>query len=315
MSEAVSNNLAQNDQEQTAQSVKKGPQVRRRLDHLTDLSDGHDQWDMIPRRLSRAYIDGKFPESKFRLLLCMMSHSGGFHIRREYLENRFSPKTVIKYLKELEVEGYIKPERVPCPTGGTMCIYNVRSLKDWDLYNKNDDTSPGKSSLGKDSLRKGHKDPNGEKKSKVTKPSGGAPSEPTKPKGNPPPLESANASADEIDEKAANQPPEKGTRVGKRKASRAQFKAPEKQRGKQSPSDYIDAIASKIKGSKRKPDGSIWVPKIEIANQAARKFITAHGHDAMEEVCRFIIEFGRIAICDDMFDDVLPYLIASKKFS
>jgi hypothetical protein len=112
---------------------------RRRLDHLTDLSDGFDQWDMIPRRLSRAYIDGKFPESKFRLLLCMMSHSGGFHIKRAYLEKRFSPNTLSKYGKELVLEGYVRTESLPCSRGGKISLYHVQPLSLWRLYAQVDD--------------------------------------------------------------------------------------------------------------------------------------------------------------------------------
>jgi len=114
---------------------------RRKLEHLTDLADGFDQWDMIPRRLSRAYIDGKFPESKFRLLLCMMSHSGGFHIKRAYLEKRFSDKTLAKYCKELALEGYIRLESLPAVRGGVMNLYHVQPLSCWAIYAQFDDPS------------------------------------------------------------------------------------------------------------------------------------------------------------------------------
>lgn len=146
------------------QQVKIEP--RRRLDHLTDLSDGFDQWDMIPRKLSRAYIDGKFPESKFRLLLCMMSHSGGFHIKRAYLEKRFSDKTLTKYCKELVIEGYIRVESLPATTGGLMNLYHVQPLSCWKLYAQIDDPIPNDEcqtadpSLSGASLSGDHKDPN-----------------------------------------------------------------------------------------------------------------------------------------------------------
>ena len=107
---------------------------RRRLDHLTDLSDGFDQWDMIPRKLTRAFIDKKFDDRKFRLLLCMMSHSGGFHVKRKYLEERFKDDVLKRFLNELVIEGYIRLESVPAQRGGYMNLYHVRPLTDWELY-------------------------------------------------------------------------------------------------------------------------------------------------------------------------------------
>jgi len=122
-----------------AQSKQAKNHPRRRLDHLTDLSDGFDQWDMIPRKLTRAYIDGKFPESKFRLLLCMMSHSGGFHVKRSYLEERFSPNTLSKYVSELTKEGYISLESILNTAGRSINLYHVRPLSDWKVYCQNVD--------------------------------------------------------------------------------------------------------------------------------------------------------------------------------
>ena len=107
---------------------------RRRLDQLTDLSDGFDQWDMIPRKLTRAFIDKKFDDRKFRLLLCMMSHSGGFHVKRKYLEERFKDDVLKRFLSELQLEGYIRCESVPTQRGGYMNLYHVRPLSDWELY-------------------------------------------------------------------------------------------------------------------------------------------------------------------------------------
>ena len=131
MTHATDSNLADSKQ------AKNHP--RRRLDHLTDLSDGFDQWDMIPRKLTRAYIDGKFPESKFRLLLCMMSHSGGFHVKRSYLEERFSPNTLSKYVSELTKEGYISLESILNTAGRSINLYHVRPLSDWKVYGQNVD--------------------------------------------------------------------------------------------------------------------------------------------------------------------------------
>ena len=125
-----------------AQVNSSSPSIRnpkRKLDHLADLADGYDQWDMIPRRLSRAYLDGKFPEAKFRLLLCMMSHSGGFHVKRNYLEERFSPNTLAKYLSELKLGGYIDVEQLRNNAGRLINVYHVRALSDWALYRQNVD--------------------------------------------------------------------------------------------------------------------------------------------------------------------------------
>ena len=161
---------ADQSQAQSEKSYTKNP--RRRLEHMADLADGGDQFDMVPRRLSRAYIDGEFPESKFRLLLCMMSHSANWHIRREYLEKRFSNKTLTKYLTELEVEGYIQAEVLPGKHGGVIKLYHVRSIDYWELYRQPADPSlsldrqnadPSPSTGCAPDLGKGYKDTNANK--------------------------------------------------------------------------------------------------------------------------------------------------------
>ena len=121
----------------SSMQAKKSP--RRRLEHLADLADGFDQWDMINRRLSRAFIDGKFPAAKFRLLLCFMSHGEGFHVKRAYLEKRFSDATIKKYCAELELEGCIRIETLPSERGGVVNLYHVQSLRLWKLYDQIDD--------------------------------------------------------------------------------------------------------------------------------------------------------------------------------
>lgn len=121
----------------SSKQEKKSP--RRRLDHLADLADGFDQWDMIPRRLTRAFIDNKFPVAKFRLLLCMMSHGEGFHVKRSYLEKRFGDDTIKKYSAELELEGCIRIEALPSARGGVVNLYHVQPLRLWKLYDQIDD--------------------------------------------------------------------------------------------------------------------------------------------------------------------------------
>lgn len=113
---------------------------RRKLDHMGDLADGGLPFDMIPRKLSRAFIEGDFPVAKFRLLLCMMSHAGGFHVKRAYLEKRFDSKTLQKYVKELIDEGYIEVETVSREGGGVVKLYHVRSVQYWAIYSQSDDT-------------------------------------------------------------------------------------------------------------------------------------------------------------------------------
>ena len=112
---------------------------KRRLDHLQDIADGKDQFDMVPRKLSRAYIEGRFPEAKYRLLLCFMSHSKSFHVKRSYLESHFSTHTLSRYIPELENEGYIQAESIQLCNGGKAKFYHVRGLEHWDLYRQNVD--------------------------------------------------------------------------------------------------------------------------------------------------------------------------------
>jgi hypothetical protein len=98
-----------------------------------------ENFDQIPERLSRAFIDGDFPVAKFRLLLCMMTNDENFHISRAYLKKRFDNSTLCKYIEELIDEGYIEVEAVSRPTGGTMKIYHVRSTRYWALYRQSGD--------------------------------------------------------------------------------------------------------------------------------------------------------------------------------
>lgn len=78
--------------------------------------------------------------------------------------------------------------------------------------------------------------------------------------------------------------------------------------GEHKPSDYVDMIKHKINGARIKDGVAVWVPRIEVANEAARVFIFTHGHHLMMKVCKFVIERGRITVSDTMFEDVLPYM-------
>jgi len=267
-------------QAQSEKSSSKKP--RRRLDHMRDLADGFDRFDMVPRKLSRAYIDGKFPESKFRLLLCMLSHSDGFHVKRAYLEERFGHSTLVKYLKELQVEGYIEVESVPMPTGGTMKLYHVRSAEDWDLYRQPADPPVNGGPVNGGPANRGLKDPKVKKESK---------NQNNNDDGIPPSSEMTDEKSDEIPSSHVR---DKVVIVSK----------PENLR----PSDYVNMIADKIKSAQKRPGKPTWIPKIELANQEAAKFIAVHGHEKMQEVCEFILHNGRISIAESMFFAVLPYL-------
>lgn len=78
--------------------------------------------------------------------------------------------------------------------------------------------------------------------------------------------------------------------------------------GEHKPSDYVDMIKHKIAGARIKDGVAVWVPRIEVANEAARVFIFTHGHHLMMKVCKFVIERGRLTVSESMFEDVLPYL-------
>jgi len=129
-----SSNLASNNQAQKA--------PRRRLEHLADLQEGADKFDMVPRCLSRAYFDKKIPEPKYKLLRMMMSHGEYFRVKRTYLEERVSKASLAKYLPQLVSEGYLECESIASTRGGYENTYHVRSLYDWPLYRQSVDRSP-----------------------------------------------------------------------------------------------------------------------------------------------------------------------------
>lgn len=74
------------------------------------------------------------------------------------------------------------------------------------------------------------------------------------------------------------------------------------------PSDYVDMIAEKIRGVRIKDGEVVWVPLIEVANSAARHFLTKYDHPTMKSVCRFIIENGRVSPSETMFEEVLSFM-------
>jgi hypothetical protein len=131
---------AQSKQDKIFASEKKGP--RRRLEHLADLQEGVDKFDMVPRCLSRAYFDKKIPEPKYKLLRIMMSHGEYFRVKRNYLEGKLSKDSLTKYLPQLVSEGYLECEIVASTHGGYENIYHVRSLYDWPLYRQSVDRLP-----------------------------------------------------------------------------------------------------------------------------------------------------------------------------
>jgi len=148
----ASNNSANSRQS----SVSKNPY--RRLDHLSDLQEGVDKFDMVPRCLTRAYLSGKFPESKFRLLLCMLSHGNYFWVKRAYLEGIFCHKTLTKYLSELESEGYLTVEVLTAKRGGVMKVYHVRPITDWKVYCQSVDPGVNPEGVNPEGVNPGLKD-------------------------------------------------------------------------------------------------------------------------------------------------------------
>ena len=133
--------------------VQKAP--RRRLEHLADLQEGVDKFDMVPRCLSRAYFEGQFPEAKYKLLRIMMSHGEYFRVKRKYLEGIFAKKSLCKYLPELISEGYLEREELVLKSGGYENVYHVRSISDWLVYRQSVDGFLSDGRQGND-----HKDTN-----------------------------------------------------------------------------------------------------------------------------------------------------------
>lgn len=104
----------------------------RHLDHLIDIQNG-TPFTAIPNSLMKAFIDGFIPESKFKLISIMLTHSDNFKIRRAYLENRFSKHTLKKYLGELEQDGYIRRDKAAMPNGATEIIYHTNRIALWKI--------------------------------------------------------------------------------------------------------------------------------------------------------------------------------------
>lgn len=142
-------------QNQQAFSSKKS--TRRHLDHMPDFQNGYP-FVMVPQFLIQAKFKGDIEEARFNLILCMMSHSETFHVKRAYLEKIFSKKTLATYLPKMEEDGWIRRERAPCETGGYRTIYHTNSLTEWKINgepvpppsypSQNVDRSPGNRSLG-----------------------------------------------------------------------------------------------------------------------------------------------------------------------
>ena len=148
MTHATDSNPTDSKQAKLFASDKKCP--RRRLEHLADLQEGVDKFDMVPRCLSRAYFDGKFPEAKYKLLRVMMSHGEYFRVKRKYLEGIFAKKSLAKYLPQLISEGYIEVESVQLKRGAPENVYHVCSICDWLIYRQNEYGSLGNRFRGDD---------------------------------------------------------------------------------------------------------------------------------------------------------------------
>lgn len=111
-----------------ANSAKKSHQ--RHLDHLIDIQEGNP-FTVVHRQLGDAMLDGVITATHFKLIFCLMSHSGNFRIKRAYLENRFSKASLAKYLGKMEEDGWIRRERVPLARGGYEVVYHTNRLAEW----------------------------------------------------------------------------------------------------------------------------------------------------------------------------------------
>jgi len=279
MTHATDSNPTDSKQAKLFASDKKGP--RRRLEHLADLQEGVDKFDMVPRCLSRAYFDGKFPEAKYKLLRVMMSHGEYFRVKRKYLEGIFAKKSLAKYLPQLISEGYIEVESVQLKRGAPENVYHVCSICDWLIYRQNEYGSLGNRFRGDDD-----KDTNPSSSCSLPAPEIPIETKEEKPCHN----DDADLIQASISPKSTPKN-ESASSLGKRVPS---------------PVKYAMQYAKSMEFlySKDKKGRYDW----EITNPAAEKFIRDHGKEAVLVLLNWAQEqtemHGRVKVREDMFDFV-----------
>lgn len=290
MSEQASNNCASNDQSQSlAKQKNQSTKIRRRLEHLADLQEGVDKFDMVPRCLSRAYFENKFPEAKYKLLRVMMSHGEYFRVKRKYLNGIFSSKTLLKYLPELISEGYLDCETLDCKTGGVMNVYHVRPITDWLVYRQTVDASQGNDRQTVDaSLGKHYKD--------TKYPSIDPATAPMKPNDTDPKKRKTPSQRDDVFN---------STCIGG-KNSAADKKTSSHAEGKDSSYPSGEAVryalSMEFLYSKRKVGSYDW----KTANEAAQIFLDEFGYDSAALMRRWAESFtdihGRVKVKERLFN-------------
>jgi hypothetical protein len=113
------------------EQTKSKKKYRRHLDHLQDITSGR-HWTPLPEPLRSLWFDGRISDVKAKLIMVMLSHASDFHIRNDYLRNRFSPVSLKKYLPELIQDGIIRREKVR-DGSSTITIFHTNPIDDWKL--------------------------------------------------------------------------------------------------------------------------------------------------------------------------------------
>lgn len=113
---------------------KAKPKIVRRLVHQSALGGKTHFYTMIPDPLNQQYIDGKVNDTLFRLIYTLLAQSTEFWITRNWLEDRFSPSTLKKYLPLIIKANIVEVEQVAVNAGGKLAnVYHTRHPSDWDM--------------------------------------------------------------------------------------------------------------------------------------------------------------------------------------
>lgn len=114
----------------------------RRLDYVADCTNGN-RFTMVPDKLMTAWLDGRMPEPKFKLICLMLHHAKTFQIWRSTLEKTVSNNSLKKYLPQIIDEGYVEVESIRTGRGGAIKnVYHVRALEYWEVYRESASPNP-----------------------------------------------------------------------------------------------------------------------------------------------------------------------------
>lgn len=108
--------------------------LRRRLLHQSAMGGKTHFYTSIPDPLNQQYIDGNVNDTLFRLIYTLLAQSPGFWITREWLEDRFSPNTLKKYLPIITKAKIVDVEKIQMtPRSKPANVYHTTHPDDWDM--------------------------------------------------------------------------------------------------------------------------------------------------------------------------------------